>query len=373
MFTDPTHASRAGQFVWLAIDVEKPKNGTVRKKYPAAALPTFFIVDPDSERVVRRWVGGMTVAQLQSFLDDGRAALLAAAEPAEGALARGDRLFGEADYKAAAAAYEEALPGLASDPVTYPRVAEALAFALSMTDQDEAGVKLAQEALPRLGRTTSAATIAVSGLAFALALPAEYPSRAAQIAHFERSTRELLSDPTVTLADDDRSGMYATLYDARQDAKDEAGAKKAAAEWAAFLEGAAARARTVEERAVFDSHRLSAYLELGQPERAVAFLKESEQASPGDYNPPYRLAIAYNALKQWDDALAASQRSLGHAYGPRKLRIYSVRADAFAGKGDKDAARRTLDEAITYGEALPDGQRSESLIASLRKKRDGLS
>ncbi|MGH7727119.1 MAG: thioredoxin family protein [Candidatus Eiseniibacteriota bacterium] len=373
VFTDPALASRAGEFVWLSIDVEKPQNAPVRVKYPAAALPTFFVVDPDSERVVRRWVGGMTIKQLDGFLDEGKKAYVDASKPAESALARGDRLYGEADYKGAALAYEEALPGLESDPANYARVAEALSFSLSMTDQNEAGVKLAQAALPKLGRTTSGASLAVSGLAFALALPPERPGRASLIAHFEQKTREALDDPTITLADDDRSGLYATLMEARQDAKDEAGAKKAALAWATFLDGAAARAKTPDERAVFDSHRLSAYLELGEPEKAVGFLKESEKAAPGDYNPSYRLALAYNAMKQWDDALDASQRSLALAYGPRKIRIYNARTDSYIGKGDKDAARKTLDEAIRYAEALPEGQRSESSITALRKRRDDLS
>ena len=64
VFTDPALASEAGRFVWLGIDVEKAKNAKARKAYPAAALPTFFLLDPADGSVVRRWVGGMTVAQL---------------------------------------------------------------------------------------------------------------------------------------------------------------------------------------------------------------------------------------------------------------------------------------------------------------------
>jgi tetratricopeptide (TPR) repeat protein len=166
--------------------------------------------------------------------------------------------------------------------------------------------------------------------------------------------------------------MLATLMEARQDARDEAGAHRAALAWAAFLDSAAAGARTPEERAVFDSHRLSAYLELGWADRAVVFLKASEAALPDDYNPPARLAVAYNALKDWDDALAATDRALARAYGPRKVRIYMARADAFAGKGDVAAARRTLDEAIAFVEALPEAQRSQSTLALLEKRRHAL-
>ena len=177
----------------------------------------------------------------------------------------------------------------------------------------------------------------------------------------------------IRIADDDRSSYLASLMDARKDAGDSTGARKAAEAWSTFLDGAAARAKTPDQRVVFDSHRLSAYIELGQPERAFPMLQQSQRDYPDDYNPPARLAAAYNAMKQWDDAIASTDRALKLAYGPRKLRIYSARVDAYTGKGDAAAARKTLEESIAYAEALPPGQRSESTIAALKKKLDGMA
>jgi hypothetical protein len=376
VFTDPSLASEAGRFVWLDIDVEKAKNAKARKAYPAAALPTFFLLDPADGSVVRRWVGGMTVAQLKDFLGQGEAAIAAAhgGGSPDGVLARADRAYGAGDYAAAAVAYDTVFaappPALAS-AAEYARVAEAALFANAMAERTDAGLALAEQALVRAGRSTTGASAAAQGLSFALALPDTVPGRAERIARFEKATREFLADPQVTLADDDRSGLMASLMGARQDARDEAGAKQAAAEWALFLEGAAARAQTPEQRTVFDSHRLSAYLELGTPEKAVPMLEESERALPDDYNPPFRLAVAYNAMKRWDDALAATARALPRAYGPRKLRIYGARADAFAGKGDVPAAQKTMDEAIAHAKALPEGQASAATLESLARKRDG--
>ena len=48
-------------------------------------------------------------------------------------------------------------------------------------------------------------------------------------------------------------------------------------------------------------------------------LQASERDLPDDYNPPARLATAYKAMRRWDEALAASDRALAKAYGPRKL------------------------------------------------------
>jgi thioredoxin-like negative regulator of GroEL len=368
VLTDASLAPRSGEFVWLLYDVENPKNKGLKEKLPTNALPTFYVVNPKDESVARRWVGGMTIAQLQGFLDDGKSAVAGAGT--ENALAEADRLYGKADYKAAGDAYLAAWPKLKADDPQYARIAEATLYALSTTERNADVIALAEQAEPTLANTTSGASMAVSALGAALALPADAANRADLIAKYEGKTKAYLARTDIALADDDRSGMLATLMEARQDAKDEAGAKAAAQAWADFLEGAAAKATTPDARAVFDPHRLSAYLELGTPEKAVPMLQASEKALPNDYNPPARLAVAYNAMKRWDDALAATDRALALAYGPRKLRSYQARADAYAGKGDVAAARKTMDEAIAYAAALP--EKNDATIAALTKKRDGI-
>ena len=154
----------------------------------------------------------------------------------------------------------------------------------------------------------------------------------------------------------------------REAAGDEAGKKKTLEDWAAYLDGEAAKAKTKDVRAAFDAHRLTAYLELGQPERAIPMLEAAERDFPDDYNPPARLALAYRAMKKYDEALAASDRALARAYGPRKLVILSARADIYAKKGDRAAARKTREDALAWAEALPKEQVSERQIAALKKQ-----
>jgi tetratricopeptide (TPR) repeat protein len=161
--------------------------------------------------------------------------------------------------------------------------------------------------------------------------------------------------------------------DARDDASDSLGHQQVAEQWSAFLDGEAAKARTPEARAVFDSHRLSAYIEVGHPEKAIPMLEQSAKDFPDDYNPHARLANAYKAMKEWDKAMAESDLALARAYGPRKLLIYTNRADILKGRGDVPAARKTLEEAIVYAKALPEGQRSNNTIASLEKRLAGLA
>ncbi len=367
VFTDTTLARHAGRFVWLEIDNENPGNAAFRKRYPTPGLPTFFVLDAAHETVQLRWLGGLTVGQLHALLDDvsehrGTPPQLLAR------VARGDSLFGAGAYAAAADAYDAVLAASPPGWRGAPRLVESMLFACTQTHQEARAVALARAWLPALGRSPSALSVAAGALDAAGELPDSLPARAAALAEFLPSVRTLVRDTSFTTAADDRSGAYISLLGAAGAAHDSLGAHAVALEWAAFLESQAARARTPDERAVFDPHRMSAYLELGQPERALPMLLDSEHDLPRDYNPPARLAAIYRTLKRWDEALAASDRAMALAYGPRKLNLFDVRADIFVGRGDPAGARRTLTAAIAYLQALPEEQRSAARLAALQRR-----
>ncbi len=334
VFTDPALTSRAGQFVWLELNVDEEKNAAHRERLSLDALPTFYVLNPADETVVMQRVDGMTVAEMGAFLDEARAAATGAppSSPVEAALLRADRRSGEGKDAAAAAAYREALPA------------------------------------PGCSGSPASVMVARSGLDCALGLGKEDAGRSAAIIEMETATRRTLADSSLGAAADDVSTSYLSLMQARQDAGDTAGARRDAEAWAAFLEAQAAAAQTPEQRAVFDSHRLSAYLELQQPERAIPMLQASETDLPGDYNPPSRLAVAYLAMKKPDEALAASNRALPKVSGPRRIRVLQTRSEIFAAKGAAAAAREALEQALKYAESLPAGQRSEGTIKALQKK-----
>jgi tetratricopeptide (TPR) repeat protein len=368
VFTDPSLTSRAGQFVWLALDGEVAKNAAVVKRLKVSAYPTFFVLDPSTGQVAIRWLGGATLPQVSTLLDQGRAAVKTGRSGLDLQLATADSLYGTEDYAGSAKSYEAVLAAAPADWSPRDRVTDAYLNSLSNTDQHEQVVKLAKDRLQVVGRTTAGFSMATFGLSDAMALPKENPERAALIADFEKQVLSMVRDPSIVLSADDRSGGYIELMDARDDAGDNDGKAKVAEEWSAFLDGEAAKAKTPEQRAVFDPHRLSAYIEIHHAEKAVPMLQRSEKDFPEDYNPPQRLAIAYNELKQWDEGLAASDRAMKKAYGPRKLRLFSTRTDLYLGRGDSTAARQTVGEALKYAQALPDGQRSERAIASLQKR-----
>ena len=380
VFTNPALASQAGRFVWLAINTERADNAPFLKRYPVAALPTFFVLDPVSQNVVLRWVGGATVPQVQKILVDGQTAVARgrpagvtpASRLAERAFARAESLYAAGQDSAAAVSYEEALRRAPAGWPHYSRAVESLLFALDQSGNGRREAELARDAFPRVRHSSSAANVAASGLEAALGLPDSASGRAELVRTLEHDARLIVADRAVTMAADDRSGVYIALLDARKDARDSTGARRVAEAWSSFLDGEAAKARTPAARMVFDSHRLSAYVELDQAERAIPMLEASERDAPDDYNPPARLAIAYRALKRWKEALAASDRALARAYGPRKLGMYQVRCDIYLGLRDSTSARHTLESALSEAEGLLPGQRSERTIAGLRRRIDTL-
>ena len=371
VFSDPKLAPIVNRYVWLELDMEKPENAGFRTKFPVEAFPTYFIVDPREEKALIRWVGGCSVERVLALLDE---ATLAYGGQTPERLAHADALYAEGRNEEAIAAYQDVLDTADPQAPYYARTVESLLFALSRAGDNERGLALAEETLPLLRHEMCAGNIVSYGLDFAIGLPEDAPDRAQRMADMERQALAIANETSLDLVPDDRSGVYIALLGAREAVGDEEGYKTIAAQWAAFLDGAAAEAKTPAARAVFDSHRLSAYLELGEPEKALPFLERSEREFPDDYNPPARLAIAYRYMQEWDLGIAATERALSKqgTTGPRRLRILQNLGRLFEGQGDMEAARRTLAEAVQHGEALPEGQRSESRVNALKQQLEAL-
>ena len=370
VFTDKSLERYAGQFVWLSIDTENATNAAFLKAHPISVWPTLLILDP-KDKVIFRYAGGGTVPQIRKLLDDGERAAHGSHAKADTTLIRADALAAQGKQAEAAKAFDEAI---AEAPKNWPRLgraSESLVFALLQSRDPQRCAERALALYPRVRGTGSAVNVASTGLSCATDLDAKSWNRSELVAGLEKATSETLAAAgRIAMSADDRSSLYESLVDARAQAKDDASAHKLREEWAAFLEKEAAKAKTPDQRAVYDSHRLEVYLGLKQPEKAIAMLEQSERDLPKDYNPPARLISAYRAAGRYDDALAASDRALKLSYGPRKIGIYRNRAAGYLAKGDKASARKTIEEAIAYAESLPTEQRSEPMIASMKKQLD---
>ena len=364
VFTDRALDRQAGRFVWLSINTEKEKNEGFLEKYPIEAYPTLLVIDPTRERAVLRWIGGANVRQIEKLLDDAEKTLRGG-KGTDAALARADRLLGAGKMTEAAAAYRDLLAGAPALWSPRERVLESLLAALESSGAFKECDDTARAGMPK-ERTPHFAAVASAGLGCALELKGQ--ERAAAIAEFETAVRSAIGEPRIEMAADDRSGLYGSLAEARKELDDEAGAKAVAGEWLAFLEDEAARATSAQARAVFDPLRVSAALALGQPARVITALEQSQKDFPHDYNPPARLAYVLREAGRYDEALAAANRALKLVYGPRKLRVYSTKADILEKKGDTMSARATVEEAIAYAKGLPRAQRPPHSVEGLEKR-----
>jgi thioredoxin-like negative regulator of GroEL len=312
VFPDARLRPLAGRFVWLSIDTERESNADLVSRLHVRVLPTLFVIDPADERVRLEWPGSLTAPELVALLDDtmdggGPGGPLAV----DAAIARSNR---------------------------EGRTAEC--------------AETADHEAPRMPPGTALADVLRTGVECAESLASSAAGRA-QLARLAQLGERVASDGSQPILADDRSDLYDYVVGAYGRLEQSDDAARAARAWSAFLDGEASRAPNPTSRAVFDAHRLQAYMALGEPDRAVPMLTASERDFPGDYNPPARLAAAYLAMKRYDDALGACRRALARAYGPRKLRLWSLEADILVGEGNTAGARAALQEAIDFAAYTP--------------------
>jgi tetratricopeptide (TPR) repeat protein len=361
VFADPALVKLAGRFVWLAVDREQAKNAPFLARYVSANSPTYWIIDPTSGEPLIKWVGIATVAQFEELLADGERAMRAGSSgPADTALARADRLAAAGKPAEAVAQYREALRAAVPGWPRRDHVIDALTFELDEAGDKAGCAQLALDEAPKMERGPEFANVAGDGLSCAL-------DAGAHVGELVPLVVEGIDAPNVGA--DRVSELFELLVGAAKKRGDAAAAHSWAEKWIHFLEATARAAKTPEARAVYDAHRLSAALELGEPERVVPALEQSERDLPTDFNPPARLCVAYLALGRVSDAEAACRRALTRGMdGPRRLRVLSSLADVLEKKGDHAAARATLEEALRFAESLPASQRPDAAMRRLRER-----
>ena len=360
--------ARAGDFVWLSIDTEKPTNADFVRSHPMEAWPTLWVIDPATEAPALKWNGSATATELAGLLDDAKLAIVQgdAGGDAAAAYLRGNKESAAGRIDDAIASYRAALATAPSGWPKRARVAEALSARLMAKKDWAADVELGAGELGRMPPGTSAKSVAYDALRSVMEL--KEGASAAKRDQIIAATETLANNVEGKVLADDRSDLYDLLVDVLGDLGRTADKTRIARAWAQMLEAEAAKSTTPAGRAVFDAHRLNAYVALGEPERAVPMLQASEKDFPTDYNPPARLAAAYFKMKRYDDALAAIDRCLALGYGPRKVRHFALKADILAAKGDKAAEKATLEQTLAYVHGLP----ATAVTGSIAKLRDSL-
>jgi len=371
VLTAPSLARFAEHFVWLSLDVERESAAPFLQRFPQPAYPTLWILRPDGTPLLR-WVGTLTAPQLAELLTDALVAHSGApAAPATTALLAAEGAAAEGHGEEAIAGYRKALSLAPRDWPRRSRTANALLFLLSKVERHAEGLALALAEVPQTPRGAAGrADLVIGGLNCGLALPAADPARRPGIEALLPVMSELAGD--TALLGDDRSGAWMAIVEAHKALGDTVAERQASLGWAAFLDTAATTAPSAEARAVFDTHRMLAYLAVGRGLDALAALERSERDFPNDYNPAARKANVLMELGRLDEALVAVHRALELVYGPRRLRVRTIEATIHEKRRDPTAARQALVAALAESAALPDAQRPRKLVADIEKRLETL-
>ncbi|MDQ3299669.1 MAG: hypothetical protein M3619_24080, partial [Myxococcota bacterium] len=270
----------------------------------------------------------------------------------------------------------ELTAALAAAPADWPRKADALVSLISSKHKrkDLVGcVELAEKALDETGTAASATDFLYRAMACATEL-AKDSTDAAVLARVQKLReravarwQKLVDDPAAALSIDDRSDAMANLREALivLGRKDEA--KAVAEKQRALVDDAAAKAPTPMAAMTYLWPRAELYVFLERPLDLVPDVEKLAAALPKEYDPPARLGWLYFKAGKLDDAAKWTDRALLLAYGPRKVRVLTQRADIAKAQGDRSAERLFREEIVKTLERLPPGQATPAVITKAKQ------
>lgn len=371
VLSDPALVPLEARAVFAAIDSDRPENGTFVEKYRVGVWPTLFVLDATNGDVLGLWEGAASVDELRAFVTDAVDARDASAAPASpvASLVAAGRAQAAGRCAEATRHYRAALD---KGGPSFPRRSEAqkgLIFCQMRERKYGDCVETGLAHIASIDGTSSPADFAGTMLSCAAALTApttpvldnedalaeryralDATKKRAREAAAQR-LRALTEAPPAGSSVDDRSDALSLYAAALESLGDRGGARAARERQLAVLEAAAAAAPEPLLAATFDYARMGGYLALGRGAEAVAMLTQRVSELPDSYEPRARLAQAHAALGRNREALTALDGALDRAYGPRRLRYLSLRAELLERLGESREERATLDRLIAaYGE-----------------------
>ena len=370
---DPSLAPLADRVVVVAIDTDRPENAGFLEKYAVNVWPSFFVLDPAAGQVLGYWPGSASAREMKQLLDesiasldDARASKMPAGSPDRELLtAKAAQATGE--YDKAAKAYARAVD---KAPATWARRSEALmgwVFALYRGRNWDECARVGKAHANEVTGAAVPADYSSMLLACASKLPAGEVQTEAKRAAVAK-LKEITEKPAADASADDRADALAILADALKEGGDLEGARKANEARVAVMEAAAKAAPTPEAAATYDYARAGAYVAMGRANDAVKMLEQREREMPDSYEPPARLAGVLARIDRLPEALAAIDRAIKRAYGPRKLQYLKLKSDILAQMGDSKGHVETLREEVAGYEALAKGHASKERLADAKKR-----
>jgi len=324
-------ARQAGRFVWLELDFDAERNQDFLARHRVAWTPAFFILDPGEERVLAVHLGGMTLDELNRFLDEGEKKFRKRTRAASGL---------DVDAKVSA---------------------------LQAAGKPRACAQTALREAPRMPRDRPFASVVHSGLGCA------NQGGAATWARRARAALEPLAEEGLVVKSalrDDRFQLYQQLMAAADLRGDKATRDRWGNAWLAEIERAIPA--TADERIALDVARVDAAELLGDPGRVLAALADSERAMPQDYTASARVCTIATEARRYDEALAACDRGLSRGGGAiGRTGLLYTKALALIGKHESAAAKEVLGRALRSAEAIgyrPSRERYRERISRLLGK-----
>ena len=371
VFTDAGMRPAAEAAIFVALDQELPKNRAFVAKYPVDGLPTFLLLEPKGGKIISRWLGSGTVADLRSFVVHGREQLEAMkgtkVAPALQAARLGDEAQLKGDKHEAAKAYETALRFTAEGDWVRPQLISKLLTAWRRVGTPEALARCVDLGLAQLDKLGKSA-VAADAASYTAACAEGSKENPRSVEAREKALKVLLSvagDPAAPLSADDRSDALGNATGLLDEAGRHAEAVKASEQRRDLLLAAQKAAPDAEMASTFDPHLAETYLYLKQAALAEAMLTAREKEMPDDYNPPARLARVLLEQKK----LAAAEQAIDRALklsppGPRKVGFFALKEKIVAALGKP--IEPVLREELALLEALPQTQRRPQLEQKIR-------
>lgn len=366
VFMDPSFKPLADKYVWLAMDTDREENAAAVGKLSRSAMPTFYVIGPD-EAVLSRFVGAATVAQFKEFLDAGSRALIGGTDAGDAHLVTAQRALAKGDLESAEA---ELVAALETAPTAWVRRQEAI-WSLQMTKQRRGDTKgcvdVSEQYMPQVGQTAIATNFWASAFECAGELAKADKGEAARTAKLrEDAVKRLaavLDDKDAPLSVDDRVEALGYLRDAQDELGKKSEAKASAERAKKIVDEATASAKTPFEKMTFIWPRADIYVYLGKPLDLVADYEALAAQLPKEYDPPARLGWLYLKAGKLPEAATWTDKAIALAYGPRKARVLTQRADIAAAAGDKENEKKYRAEVVKLWESLPEGQKSADSLA----------
>jgi thiol-disulfide isomerase/thioredoxin len=369
VISDPGMKPLAGEVVWTAVETETEKNKPVVDKFPVDSWPTFLMVDPDSEKVLGRWIGSASVQELRAFVQEGIKTYKQTNKPDAASLAQreGDSLRVAGELAKSSAAYGKSVQLSKADDSQRPERVNLYIGSLLKQRTPEAMKACVQVGLKE-ARNQPETAVGGDFVSFAVNCAGRLPREDAEAAKMRAlgisRLKEILAKPDAPLAADDRSDSLATLAELLDETGKHDEALAAMRERAQVLEKAAAAAPDATMASTFDPHRMDTYVYLGELPRAEELLTKREAEMPSDYNPPARLARVLLKEKKLAEAESAVDRALSKMdRGQRRVGILELKKQIL--EAQRKPAADVLREELEVLRGLPKTQRQPQREAEL--------